>query len=112
MLAVSFVWCLALNAHSGTITKTKILRCQSLFIKHIFHVPSVAPGLLLLEISTLNSIASEIAIKKLRFLGRRIIEFNRAPTVRNLFESRTESYFDTNITSVGVMLSIIEVLVK
>ena len=35
-----------------------------------------------------------------------------APTVRNLFESRTESYFDTNITSVGVMLSISEVLVK
>ena len=35
-----------------------------------------------------------------------------APTVRNLFESRTESYFDTTITSVGVMLSISEVLVK
>ena len=35
-----------------------------------------------------------------------------APTVRNLFESRTESYFDTAITSVSVMLSISEVLVK
>ena len=35
-----------------------------------------------------------------------------APAVRNLFESRAESYFDNNITSVGVMLSISEVLVK
>ena len=35
-----------------------------------------------------------------------------APTVRNLFESRTESYFDTTITSVGVMLSFSELLVK
>ena len=29
-----------------------------------------------------------------------------------LFESRTESYFDTTITSIGVVLSISEVLVK
>ena len=62
--------------------------------------------------SGLNSIASEIAIKKLLFLGLLITEPNMAPTVRNLFESRTESYFDTTITSVGVMLSISEVLVK
>ena len=32
-----------------------------------------------------------------------------APTLRNLFESRTESYFDTTVTSDGVMLSINEV---
>ena len=35
-----------------------------------------------------------------------------APTVRNLFKSRTESYFDTTITSVSVILSISDVLVK
>ena len=62
--------------------------------------------------SGLNSITSEIAIKRLLFLGRLITEPNVAPTVRNLFESRTESYFDTTITSVSVMLSISEVLVK
>ena len=54
--------------------------------------------------SGLNSIASEIAIKKLLCPGRLITEPNMAPTVRNLFKSRTESYFDTTITSVGVML--------
>ena len=34
------------------------------------------------------------------------------PSVRNLFESRAERYFDKNITFIGVMLSISEVLVK
>ena len=90
----------------------KLERCQSWFLKHTFHVPSFAPGLLLLKMSGLNSIASEIAIKMLFFLGRLITEPNMAPSVRNMFESRTESYFDTTITSVGVMLSISEVLVR
>ena len=36
--------------------------CQSWFLKHIFHVPSSAPCLLLLNMSGLKSIASEIAI--------------------------------------------------
>ena len=90
----------------------KLERCQSWFLKHIFHVPSFAPCLLLLKMSGLNSIASELAIKKLLFLGRLITEPNMAPTVIKLFENRTESYFDTTITSVDAMLSISEVLVR
>ena len=90
----------------------KLERSQSWFLKHIFHIPSFAPGLLLLKMSGWNSIASEIAIKKLLFLGRLISEPNMTLTVRNLFKSRNENYFDTTITSVGVMLSISEVLVK
>ena len=35
-----------------------------------------------------------------------------APTVRNLFQCRAESYFDTNVTSARVLLSISEALVK
>ena len=35
-----------------------------------------------------------------------------APTVRNLFQCRAEIYFDTNVTSAGVLLSISEALVK
>ena len=62
--------------------------------------------------SGLNSVASKIAIKKLLLLGRLITEPNMAPTVRNLFQCRVESYFDTNVTSAGVLLSISEVLVK
>ena len=56
--------------------------------------------------SGLNSVASEIAIKKLFFLGRMITEPNMAQTVRNLFQCRAESYFDTNVTSAGVLPSI------
>ena len=70
------------------------------------------PALLLVcffKMSGLNSIASKIAIKKLL---RLITEANMASTVRKLFESRTENYFDTTITSVGVMLSIGEVLLR
>ena len=62
--------------------------------------------------SGLNSVASEIAIKKLLFLGRVITEPNMALTVRNLFQCRDKSYFDTNVTSAGLLLSISEALVK
>ena len=79
------------------------LTLSNLVFKTYLHVLSFAPGLLLLKMSALNSIGSEIAIKKLLFLGRLITEPNMTPTVRNLFESRTESYFDTTITSFGVM---------
>ena len=90
----------------------KLERCQSWFLRHIFHVPTFAPSLLLLKMSGLASVASEIANTKLLFLGRLITEPKVAPAVRNLFESKTESYFDANITSVCVMLSISEILVK
>ena len=77
----------------------KLERCQSWFLKYIFNVPSFTPGPILLKMSGLNSVASEIAIKKLLFLGRLITEPNMAPTVRNLFQCRAESYFDTNVIS-------------
>ena len=73
---------------------------------------SFTPGPILLKMSGLNSVASEIAIKKLIFLGRLITEPNIARTVRNSFQCRAESYFDTNVTSAGVLLSISEALVK
>ena len=90
----------------------KLARCQSSFLKHILFVPSFTPSPILLKMSGLNSVASEIAIKKLLFLGRLIIEPNMAPTVRNLFQCRADRYFDTNMTSAGVLLSIREALVK
>ena len=90
----------------------KLERCQSWFLKHIFYVPSYTPGPILLKMLGLNSVASEIAIKKLLFLGRLITEPNMAPTVRNLFQCRVESYFNTDVTSAGVLLSISESLVK
>ena len=46
------------------------------------------------------------------FLGRLISGAKTAPVVRSLFESRTQSYFDTNIASKGVLPSICEILHK
>ena len=62
--------------------------------------------------SEFNFVTSEIAIKKLLFLGHLINEPNMTPTVRNLFQRRAQRYFDTNVTSAGVLLSVSEVLVK
>ena len=80
---------LLVDAELFTLTPGLLLkfeRCQSWLLKHIFYVPSFTPGPILLKMSGLNSVASEIAIKKLLFLGRLITEPNMAPTVRNLFQ--------------------------
>ena len=64
---------LLFGAELFTLTPSLLLRlerCQSWFLKNIFYVPKFAPGLLLQKMSGLNSIESEIAMKKLLFLGR------------------------------------------
>ena len=47
----------------------KLERCQLWFIRNIFYVHKFTPKQLLLKLSGLNSIESEIAIKKMLFLG-------------------------------------------
>ena len=44
--------------------------------------------------------------------GTQYMRLRTAPVVRSLFESRAQSYFDTNIASKGVLPSICEVLHK
>ena len=63
------------------------------FLKNVFHVPKFAPGLLLLKISNLNSIESEIDLKKLLFLGPLITEPNMSAVVKGLFCSQAASFF-------------------
>ena len=53
---------------------TKLERCQSWFLKIIFYVPKFAPSSLLQRLSGLNSIESEIALRKILFLGCLITE--------------------------------------
>ena len=77
----------------------KLEHSQSWFLKHIFMYPALPLVCFYLRCwEGVNSTVSEIAITKLHFLGHLITEPNMAPTVRNLFESRTESYFDMTIT--------------
>ena len=60
--------------------------------------------------SGLNSDASKIAIKELLFLGCLITELN--VVYIKFVQSKAESYFDKNNVSIGVALSINEVLLK
>ena len=97
------------------LTPTLLLRlecCQSWFLKNIFNIPKFAPGPLLLALSCLNSVESEIATRKLMLLGRLINEPKMSPAVKSLFDSRTKSFFDSDITSLGVLPSIAEALHK
>ena len=85
-----------------TLTPTfllKLERCQDWFLKHIFYVPELAPGSLLLKHSGLNSIESEVTTKKLLFSGRLITEHKMTPLIKDLFDSGTKSFFDSDISS-------------
>ena len=90
----------------------KLERCQLWFLKNIFYLPSFAHGTLILRISGLNSIESEIDVKRLLFLGGLITQPKMSVAVRTLFQSRTESFVDVNIISIGVLSSICEALQK
>ena len=106
---------LLLGAELWTLTPTLLLKlepCQHWFLKHIFCVPESAPGPLLLKLSGLNSIESEAATKKLLFLGRLITEPKMIPLIKNLFDSGTKSFFDSDISSSGVLPSTAESLEK
>ena len=84
------------------------------FISYLQNWVSVAEcGLQLRhECKSSNTILGLIALRKLLFLGRLITEPKMAQSVRSLFMSRAESYFDASVTSVGVLPSIIEALNK
>ena len=91
---------------------TKVECCQQWFLKNVFYVPKFAPCQRLLKLSGLWSIDSEIGVRKLLFLGRLLTGDKMAPVFRNLFQIRSQSYFDANIVSLGVLPSISEALYK
>ena len=72
-----------------TVTPTLIEnfeRCRMWFLKNLFFVPKFTPKHLLLKLSELNSVESEIALRKFLFLGSLITETKMAPVVRKLFD--------------------------
>ena len=77
--------------------------CQMWFLKIIFFVPKFASNLLFLQLAGLNSIESEIDIRKLLLLGDLLTEPKMTFVVKSLFQSRATSYFDPNIKSIGVL---------
>ena len=66
---------------------TKVERCQQWSLKNVFYLPKFAPCQLLLKLSGLWSIDSEIGLRKLLFLdGDKM-----APVVCNLFQIRLKA---------------------
>ena len=76
------------------------------------NVPKFAPKQLLLKLSELNSVESEISLRKFLFLGRLIAETKMASVVRKLFDTRVKSFFDVSIVSLGVLPSLSDALTK
>ena len=72
----------------------RVERCQQWLLKNVFYVSKFAPSQLLLKLSSLWSIDSEIGLGKLLFLGRLLTGDKMAPVVRNLLQIRSQSYFD------------------
>ena len=98
-----------------TVTPTlteKFERCQIWFLKNLFFVPKFTPKHLLLKLSELNFVESEIALRKFLFLGCLITETKMAPVERKLFDTMAKSFFDTSIDSLGVLPSICDALKK
>ena len=76
-------------------------------------MPRFAAGKVLLRFfSNLNSTESEIDLKKLLFLGRLITETKMPPTVKGLFQCRVDDFFNSSLTSIGVLPSICDALRK
>ena len=81
----------------------KLERCEQRFLKNIFYVTNFAPVKIILKLSGLNPIESEIALIKLLLLGRMITENKLMTTVRNLFHYQVDSVFDESISSLGIL---------
>ena len=93
MFTIIIVWRRALDAYSYFIAEAlamSILVSQTYFLCSRVCTWSFATGL--------NSIESEVATKKLLFLGRLITELKMTPLIKNLFDSRTKSFFDSDIS--------------
>ena len=66
----------------------------------------------ILDFAKLNSIESEIALKKLLFLGRLITGQKMTLVSRSLFKLRSKSLFDVYIVPSEILSSICEALHK
>ena len=90
----------------------KFERRQQWFLKKSLFITKFTLKQLLLKLSELNSVESEIALRKFLYLGHLITETKMTPAVHKLFDTRAESFFDTSIDSLGVISSICVALKK
>ena len=91
---------------------SRLERCQRWFLKIIFHVPKFASSIFLERLAGINSVESEIEYRKLLFIGRLLSVPNLPVTVKTLFRTRIESFYDEKILSIGIFSTVFEALCK
>ena len=91
---------------------SRLERCQRWFLKIIFHVPKFASSIFIERLAAVNSVESETDYRKLLFIGRLLSVPNLPVTVKTLFRTRIESFYDEKISSIGVVSTIFEALCK
>ena len=91
---------------------SRLERCQRWFLKIVFHVPKFASSILIERLACVNSVESETEYRKLLFIGRLLSVPNIPITVKTLFRTRIESFYDEKISSIGVFSTIFEALSK
>ena len=69
--------------------------------KRTFLCQTMLQAVLLLKLSDLNSIESEVHVKRLLLLGRPMTGLKISPSVKTLFDSRVNIYFSPDINSMG-----------
>ena len=91
---------------------SRLERCQRWFLKIVFHVPKFASSILTERLACVNSVESEIEYRKLLFIGRLLSVPNIPITVKTLFRTRIESFYDVKRSSIGIFSTIFEALSK
>ena len=106
---------LSFDSDIFSLTPTLLSRlklCQRWFLKIIFHVQKFASSIFIERLAGINSVESEIEYHKLLFIGRLLFVPNLQVTVKTLFRTRIESFYDEKISSIGVFSIIFEALCK
>ena len=91
---------------------SRLERCQRWFLKVIFYVPKFASSILIERLAGVNSVESEVEFCKLLFIGRLLSLPNIPITVKKLFRTTIESFYNEKISSVGVFSTIFEAFCK
>ena len=91
---------------------SRLERCQRWFLKIVFNVPKFASSILIERLACVNSVESEIEYRKPLFIGRLLSVPNIPITVKTLFRTRIESFYDEKISSIGVFSTSFEALSK
>ena len=74
------------------------------FLKIIFHVPKFASSILTERLAGVNSGEFETEYRKLLFIGRLLSVPNMPITIKALFRTRIENFYDEKISSIATIL--------